>query len=268
MQTLQPFLKWAGGKRWFIRRHEECLPTSFNRYIEPFLGSGAVFFNLSPKRAILSDTNLALINTYRAIRDDWRLVWRYLCQHQQLHSKKYYYECRSKEFRSPHTRAAQFIYLNRACWNGLYRVNLRGEFNVPIGTKDTIIFPDDDFAAIAGALKSASLRAVDFEKIINIAKEGDLLFVDPPYTINHNANGFLKYNEQIFSWHDQTRLRNALKKAAARGAKIVSTNADHQSIRELYAETGTITVLPRHSVLAGNATFRKPSTELLIKMGF
>lgn len=204
--SLQPFLKWAGGKRWFTRRHDELLPKKFNRYIEPFLGSGAVFFALCPREAILADSNSNLIATYRAIKENWNLVRRYLVQHQRLHSRTHYYESRGKLLRSPSARAAQFLYLNRACWNGLYRVNLKGEFNVPIGTKETIVFEDDDFEAIARALKPANLLCSDFESTIALAQGDDFIFVDPPYTINHNANGFLKYNEKIFTWRDQERL--------------------------------------------------------------
>lgn len=263
---LQPFLKWAGGKRWFVRHYEDLLPKSYGRYIEPFLGGGAVFFSLRPYEAILSDSNARLITTYCAIRENWRLVWRYLSWHQARHSKKHYYECRPKTFRSRFSGAAQFIYLNRACWNGLYRVNLRGEFNVPIGTKDSIIFDDDNFEAIAHALQNATLRCCDFEETIDLARDGDFIFVDPPYTINHNANGFLKYNEKIFTWQDQQRLRAALDRAHGRGATILLTNADHQSVRSLYSGLGEMVAVPRHTIISGDPTGRKRSTELVIKI--
>jgi len=146
-------------------------------------------------------------------------------------------------------------------------VNLSGEFNVPIGTKDTIIFDDDDFASISLALQSATLLDSDFEKTIDLAGHDDFLFVDPPYTINHNSNGFLKYNEQIFSWRDQERLRAALQRAHERGAKILVTNADHVSIRDLYDGFGRIVAIPRHSVLAGDASYRRQSTELIVTIG-
>ncbi|HEV2263555.1 MAG TPA: Dam family site-specific DNA-(adenine-N6)-methyltransferase [Stellaceae bacterium] len=265
--AVDPFLKWAGGKRWFIRRHEHLFPKVFNRYIEPFLGGAAVFFSLRPAKPILSDTNASLIGTYQAIRDNWALVWRYLLSHQALHSKEYYYVCRAKKYRSTSAKAAQFIYLNRACWNGLYRVNLRGDFNVPIGTKDTIVFDNDNFETLSDALRSAKLLCCDFERTIDLAKRGDFVFVDPPYTINHNANGFLKYNEKIFSWHDQKRLRSALERARDRGAKILVTNADHRSVRELYAGFGNMVTVPRFSVLSGDASFRKLSTELIVSAG-
>ena len=259
---LLPFLKWAGGKRWFVRRYDHLLPCDFRTYIEPFLGGGAVFFALKPQSAILTDSNQALIETYKAIREDWRLVWHYLLHHQKFHSKEYYYNCRNKIFHSPFLKAAQFVYLNRACWNGLYRVNLQGVFNVPIGTKDTIIFDNDDFESISECLGAANIDSCDFENTIDLSGKNDFIFVDPPYTVNHNSNGFRKYNERIFTWEDQRRLRSALERARLRGAKILLTNADHESVRNLYAGFGEITALPRHSVIGGGAEYRKLSSEL------
>ena len=183
--ALQPFLKWAGGKRWFVYHHDHLLPRFYKRYIEPFLGGGAVFFSLCPPTAILSDSNRELIETYVAIREDWRSVWRYLLYHQENHSKDHYYACRAKIPQCQFAKAAQLIYLNRACWTGLYRVNLAGIFNVPIGTKDTIVFDTDDFAAVAEVLHSVQLSSCDFEDTIDLASEDDFIFVDPPYTINH-----------------------------------------------------------------------------------
>ena len=139
----KPFLKWAGGKRWFVTNHSDLLPQSFNRYIEPFLGSGAVFFHLQPQNALLGDSNKELVDTYRAIKSEWKLVYRYLRAHHTKHSKEYYYQIRKSRPISSASKAARFIYLNRTCWNGLYRVNLSGVFNVPIGTKSTVVFADD-----------------------------------------------------------------------------------------------------------------------------
>ena len=161
-------------------------------------------------------------------------------------------------------RAAQFIYLNRTCWNGLYRVNLHGEFNVPIGTKDAVILDTDDFNAVSKSLRSAELCSQDFETTISRAGFGDFLFVDPPYTVKHNNNGFLKYNESIFSWGDQQRLRNALCKAKTQGAQILLLNANHDSIRELFHGLGTMTTLTRQSILSGDPSFRGKTNELAI----
>lgn len=265
MQT-RPFLKWAGGKRWLAERPDFSLPDFPGRYIEPFLGGGAMFFATKPTNAILSDSNSRLISTYIAIRDNWQAVVRILGKHHKNHSKDYYYAQRSLAHGSPIALAARFIYLNRACWNGLYRVNRRGEFNVPIGTKDWVLSADDDFRAVSDLLQNAIIKSCDFEDTVSQAREGDLVFADPPYTVAHNFNGFVKYNENIFSWDDQVRLAAALNSAVMRGAIVIATNADHPSVHALYefAETSS---LARSSVISGSTLGRQRTTELIIRAG-
>lgn len=231
---MKPFIKWAGGKRWLTSDPTFDLPDFTGCYIEPFLGSGAVFFYTEPQQAILSDINPRLIEVYQTVRDDWQRVLLELKRLQRLHSKTFYYEERSRKRKTPHTRAAQFLYLNRTCFNGLYRENLKGIFNVPIGTKDKVVFEDESFSEISSALSCASISTADFAVTIAKASDGDLVFADPPYTTAHNMNGFIKYNQNIFSWQDQIRLKDALLEAVSRGAKVVLTNADHESIRDLY----------------------------------
>lgn len=260
-----PFLKWAGGKRWLVEKHSSLLSTNYKGYIEPFLGSGATFFSLQPQNSILCDKNKQLIETYQAIKDDWSLITKLLLAHNKKHSKDYYYEVRSKKFRSTHSRAAQFIYLNRTCWNGLYRVNLAGQFNVPIGTKKSAILDTDDFEKVAKLLNNATLLHGDFEQAISLAEKDDFVFVDPPYTVKHNYNGFVKYNESIFSWEDQVRLKDCVVKAISRGAQVLVTNAHHDSIRELYKGIGEHISLNRSSVIAGKATARGTYEEVAIK---
>lgn len=264
MMKSTPFLKWAGGKRWLAESHLNIFPNSYKNYFEPFLGSGAVFFALQPQKAFLSDLNSELIDTYTAIKENWSKVLERLEQHHKKHSKNYYYSVRNSKPRTLHTRAARFIYLNRTCWNGLYRVNLRGEFNVPIGTKQHAILPTDDFALLSENLKNASLRKGDFEATIDLAHDGDLVFVDPPYTVKHNLNGFIKYNEKIFSWEDQIRLSECLKRASNRGCKIIATNAYHPAVKELYEDDFNISALDRHSVIAASSAYRGRYEELLI----
>jgi DNA adenine methylase len=121
--------------------------------------------------------------------------------------------------------------LNRTCFNGIYRVNLRGAFNVPKGTKSAVVLPTDDFSEAQRLLRRAKLLDGDFEEVIDQAQSGDLVFADPPYTVRHNNNGFIKYNEKLFSWDDQERLARVLTRAAKRGVKVVATNADHREIR-------------------------------------
>lgn len=265
-EQMKPFLKWAGGKRWLVGHENFQIPQFSGRYIEPFLGGGAVFFHTAPKSALLSDTNSRLVDTYNAIREDWSRVWETLKNHQCLHSKEYYYKLRAMKFTSTTERAAQFLYLNRACWNGLYRENLSGQFNVPIGTKTKIIMDDDDFEGASKLLRGAEIRCCDFSEAIREASEGDFLFVDPPYTTAHNMNGFVKYNQTIFRWEDQVRLRNDLKGATRRGAKVVLTNAHHESLTDLYRDHGTLITVPRASIISGKSTGRSQTEELLIYM--
>jgi DNA adenine methylase len=260
---LKPFIKWAGGKRWLVNDPSFGLPEFSGRYIEPFLGGGAIFFYLAPSDAILSDMNERLIATYRSIRDEWRLVQSSLAEYQERHSREFYYEERYREHSSSHLRAAQFLYLNRTCFNGLYRENLKGQFNVPMGTKTQVTLPDDNFETASEILSRADLRTGDFEAVVAEAVEGDLVFLDPPYTTAHNCNGFIKYNQKIFTWDDQKRLMKAVRAAKQRGARVVLTNADHESIHKLYSTLGTPAVVSRPSVISGSVGSRLGTTEAL-----
>lgn len=265
-ERITPFLKWAGGKRWLVHSYHHLLPSNSacRRYIEPFLGSGAVFFNLQPQRALLADINPDLIETYEVVRDNCQEIRKLLKEHHKKHCASHYYTQRKTQYDSKIKRAARFIYLNRTCWNGLYRVNLKGEFNVPIGTKTSVILGTDCFEEISKCLKKVEFNTADFASTLAKARKGDFVFIDPPYTINHNINGFRKYNERIFKWSDQIRLRDLAFCAKRRGAQVLILNADHDSIRDLYTGFGEMATLQRHSVLAGNSAFRKSSSELAI----
>lgn len=265
--ALTPFLKWPGGKRWFVHRHAGIFPQNYKRYIEPFLGGGAVYFHLRPPRAILGDINQDLIDAYRAIKTHRRSLQLSLAYHQRAHNKlaDYYYLIRATAPSKLVQRASRTIYLNRTCFNGIYRVNKKGEFNVPRGTKDAVLLETDDFKSIEALLKNAELRVADFEELVDEARQGDLLFVDPPYTVRHNLNGFIKYNEVLFSWADQERLARALHRAARRGAKIVATNADHESVRTLYAGWDFLTkTVARVSPISADGSSRRKFEELVI----
>jgi DNA adenine methylase len=261
---IRPFLKWAGGKRWLLRLRPDLFANRFNRYIEPFLGSGAVFFYLSPPVAMLGDKNSELIDAFRAIQQNWKHVARGLKRHHRLHSVDHYYRMRLTRPRSSAARAARLIYLNKTCWNGLYRVNKRGWFNVPIGTKSNVFSDGDDFEAYATLLSNATLHACDFQELLDQAGAGDFVFVDPPYTVRHNNNGFVKYNEILFSWADQVRLSDAVRRAAKRGAKLVVTNAAHKSLIKLYSDFAEISYIRRHSVIAADSAFRGPLAEAIL----
>jgi len=261
---LQPIVKWAGGKRWLVRKKIDLFPTKFNNYFEPFLGGAAVYFHLQPKSALLSDVNAELINVYTAIKEDWERVASLLRSHQRRHSKDYYYQVRNQRPRTIFTKAARTLYLNRTCWNGLYRVNLQGEFNVPIGTKENVLMDIDSFPKIAEIFQGAEFKVCDFEATLDLAQEGDFVFIDPPYTVKHNYNGFIKYNENLFRWEDQVRLKNAVARATNRGAMVLVLNANHESVVSLYKGYEQI-VLSRSNVLAGKSEFRGTYQELAIK---
>jgi DNA adenine methylase len=262
-----PFLKWAGGKRWLMNAGLPR-PATYKRYVEPFLGGAAVFFGLKPADALLSDVNPELIRLYRVMRDDPKGLLEAMRAHHEKHDSDYYYAVRAAVPAGDLEKAARTLYLNRTCWNGLYRLNKKGEFNVPIGTKSAVVMPDDDFVAVSKLLKAADLACCDFEYSIDQAEEGDFLFVDPPYTVKHNMNGFVKYNENIFTWADQVRLRDAVARAVERGAAVVVTNADHASVLELYEGVAEYKKMPRSSVLAGPADRRGKTTEALFSANF
>ena len=264
-KTVAPFLKWAGGKRWLTFQLADLISNIEGTYYEPFLGSAAMFFHSKPERAALSDMNAALVETYRALQVDQAEVTIHLRRHAAQHSTEHYYRVRSMQCKTNFTRAAQFIYLNRTCWTGLYRVNRQGFFNVPKGSKERVLLETDDFEEIANCLKEASILCVDFETQIDKAGAGDIVFCDPPYTVRHKHNGFVKYNEILFSWDDQVRLKAALLRAKTRGARIFLTNADHESIRTLYAEDFSILELSRFSAISSTSSSRGKYAELLIQ---
>lgn len=261
---LQPFLKWPGGKRWLVSDHAEVLPKRIRgRYIEPFLGSAAMFFRLQPQAALLSDKIQHLIHTYQGIQEDWQGVRRLLESYQQKHSTEHYYAIRGESPDCVIARAAWLLYLNRTCFNGMYRVNRRGQFNVPVGTRSTVLFATDDFEGWAKALAKAELRCSDFETSIAHAAKGDFVFADPPYTVHHNNNGFIKYNEVLFSWNDQLRLAESIRAAGRRGARILVTNANNPSLYELY-KGFRIKPVSRFSSISGSAAGRNKYEELVI----
>ena len=256
-----PLLKWPGGKRALMRNLLPYIPLKFNRYFEPFVGGGALFFAVGPNSAILSDLNSDLIETYREVRDRPADVIGAL--NAMHNSEDDYYSIRAMIPEDASTRAARFIYLCTLSFNGIHRYNLRGEFNVPYGFKTHVTVCDETrILACSSLLKRADLLAGDFERVIRKAKMGDLIYLDPPYTVAHNNNGFVKYNSAIFSWEDQERLALAADAARRRGCFVIVSNADHESVKTLYKSFTTTTIV-RHSIIASSSAFRKPITERL-----
>lgn len=259
---MRPFLRWAGGKRWLTQERAIAVPSNA-RLVEPFVGGGALFFSRPWRSAMISDVNPFLINAYRRMQNEHSVVFRLVAEHFRNHSPTYYYKIRDRMSRSTIEDAADFIYLNRSCFNGLFRVNLSGRFNVPIGSKVYELRDSSEFEAWSDRLQRASIELCDFEEAIDRCGEGDFVFADPPYTVNHNENGFIEYNEKIFSWQDQVRLHDSLLRAEKRGAHFILTNADHETIRDLYADF-SISTVERGSEMASRVSARRRTTEVVI----
>lgn len=259
---MRPFLRWAGGKRWLTQHGIAGIPPSA-RVVEPFVGGGALFFSQNWETALLADVNRFLINTYQHMKSDHLSLFHLVEEHFDLHSKIRYYEVRARMGCVSVQDAADFIYLNRACFNGLFRVNLAGRFNVPIGTKVYELRRIGEFEEWSAMLQTAEIRLADFEETIDTCGEGDFIFADPPYTVNHNCNGFIEYNEKMFGWADQVRLHDCLLRAATRGARFTLTNADHPTLHELYKKWER-RIVERGSEMAGRTSARGKTTELLV----
>ena len=258
-------LRWPGGKQWAVKRLVPLVRVHLSgTYFEPFLGGGALYFALRPNRAILSDINPELINTYRMVREHPRAVIRRL--RRMSVSAKSYYIIRAEDGGSEIERAARFLYLNRTCFGGIYRLNQEGRFNVPYGGGDrnpALLWERGVLLSAAEALGAADLEASDFEPVIDRAKAGDVVYCDPTYTVTHDHNGFIRYNERNFSWSDQERLSLAISRAHKRGATIVLTNAHHRLIRRLF-DAPRAWILHRHSSVSCSAEFRRPVSEYLL----
>ncbi|MCM1063757.1 MAG: Dam family site-specific DNA-(adenine-N6)-methyltransferase [Eubacterium sp.] len=261
---LVPFLKWPGGKRWIVEKLVRNIPDFDGKYIEPFLGSGALFFALKPDYAILSDVNNELIEVYLVMREQPSELREKILYHQRHHCKEYYYKVRSLKPRTAVNRAARFLYLNRTCFNGMYRVNSKGEFNVPIGSKNDCVYDIDKFEEYAVLLQKKQIMSGDFTKAISLAETGDVIFADPPYAMMNDSQ-FLKYNGQLFNWNDQERLLQELKSANERGVNILMTNAYCKEIIEMYSDAGFwVGEESRVCSIAGKAEKRRAIKELLI----
>lgn len=256
-----PFLRWAGSKRAHVAQLSDLLPTSFNRYFEPFLGSGSLYFHLEPQDATLGDRLSPLIITYRAVRDSPNAVFDQIARWRV--DRETYYNVRELVPTNSVVAAARFIYLNKTAWNGLYRVNRQGRFNVPYGLpKSDNIVPRPTLIAASETMRSATFICDDFETTLARVAPGDLVFVDPPYVTSHNDNGFVEYNEKLFRWEDQVRLAELCRSLADQGVHVLATNAAHESVRALYKDFH-VTEFSRHSTLAGKAENRKLVREVI-----
>lgn len=257
------FLRWAGGKKALLNRLISLLPKRATHYYEPFIGGGALYFAISPSRATISDTNKELINCYQHVASNDEEIIKSLSKFN--FNKEFYYNIRKTLPENGLEKTKRFIYLNRTCWNGLYRVNNKGEFNVPIGkfSNGPIICPEKNIQKASEILKNAEIISNDFEKIVENSDKSDFVYFDPPYTVKHDNNGFVKYNEKVFSWKDQERLSELSSDLRKRGVNIMISNAAHDDIIDLYEDFYKFKV-SRSSVISGRTCARGRVNELII----
>jgi DNA adenine methylase len=264
----RPFLKWAGGKARLIQQYIPYFPTYFKTYYEPFLGGGSVFFYLHERqqaKAFLTDINAELITTYLCVRDDVEKLIDLLKEHQVQHSKDYYYRIRTTIESTELKKAARLIYLNKTCFNGLYRENSKGEFNVPMGRyKKPNICDLSNLRLASVALQSAEIEIRSFEKVLNHASNReDFVYFDPPYYPVSTTSNFTSYSRYAFNENEQYRLRDVFVELAQRGVRVMLSNSDTSFIRNLYKDFHIHTMLARRAINS-NAKKRGKINELLV----
>ncbi len=261
----RPFLKWAGGKTKLIQQYNFYFPKVYKTYYEPFLGGGAVFFYLNPTNATLTDINAELVNAYRCVKDNVEELIKLLDIHQLKHSRDYYYDVRRFAYATDLEKAASLIYLNKTCFNGLYRENSQGEFNVPIGKyKNPKICNPVLLRAVSVTLQNAQIEVRPFEDILNYARSGnDFVYFDPPYHPLSSTSNFTAYSRYLFSQNDQIRLKEVFAELAKRGVKVMLSNSDCEFIRELYSEFNIYSILASR-LINSKATKRGKISEVLI----
>ncbi len=237
-----PFLKWVGGKAKLERSLAPLYPPGVElmRHVEPFMGGGALFFARAPKRALLCDINVDLVDTYKAVRDEVEVVLRHLKKLAKTHGEDGYYLARERYNTRDHAtsaeRAALFIYLNKTCFNGLYRVNKSGHFNVPMGRYAKPAIADaDTLRAASGRLQGVDVRCTPFQGLVEFAKPGDFIYMDPPYEPVSRTANFTAYARDGFSQDDQRKLRDVFRELDRRGSKLMLSNSNAAFIRELYS---------------------------------
>ena len=265
MSTIEPFIRWAGGKTWLLPHLPQIIGnTPIEHYHEPFLGGGAVFFSLEHnKTSYLSDANPELINTYIQVRDNPEQVIDYFFTFQN--TKDDYYRVRDHyQTQSPAEEAARFIFLNQTSFNGLYRVNRQGKYNVPYGFRTHWTYSRDRIIQTSQKLQNANIICGDFETNKSLIQKNDLVFLDPPYTVSHNHNGFIAYNQNLFSIEDQARLNNFINYIKDQGAYYILTNAAHEAIFQIFNKEEDRTIeLSRMSLIGGKRANRSKITEYI-----
>lgn len=266
-----PFLKWAGGKGRLLPQLEPLLPPGheLRRHVEPFFGGGAMFFARQPSRALVSDVNPNLITTYQAVQGDVEGVIERLSALAARHSSDAYYRVRERYNRAARIdeveRAAMFIYLNKTCFNGLHRVNARGEFNVPAGSyKNPRIVDGEGLRAASFALQGADIRCQPFDALLRDARPGDFVYLDPPYAPVSETANFTSYALGGFGAADQIRLRDVFRELDRRGCRLMLSNSDVPFIREIFAGYRIDVVMAARAINA-DASRRGPVAEVVVR---
>jgi DNA adenine methylase len=263
-RNARPFLKWVGGKQQLLTQFEPLFPPKqFRRYFEPFVGGGAVFFHLSstrriPSEVFLFDNNPELVNAYVATRDKVDKLIDALKRHQRLHSKMYYYKVRNLDREngdfSDIERAARTVYLNRTCFNGLYRVNGKGQFNVPMGSyASPQILLESVIRAASAALQGVNIEVKDFRNMPNLSQRGDFFYFDPPYDPLTQTASFTSYTSDNFDEDDQRELAKVFTALSAKGAYAMLSNSKTPLILDLYKNFRIETVRARRAVNSNGA---------------
>ena len=259
----KPFLKWAGGKSRLLSTLLANAPENYNKYFELFLGGGALFFALNPKEAVLADLNSDLVETYIAVQLNPKLVIEELKK--MKNSESDYYRIRSHNYRTDYEKAAQFIYLNKLCYNGIYRVNNKGVFNVPYCKDESRhYFSEKEILRASEILQNTKLISSDFESFGKDIQKNDFVYVDPPYALQRKNNGFLEYNKKIFHWEDQIRLSRFVAELSQKGAKILISNVNAAEIIELYPNFEMVEAY-RNCTIGGYNASRKLVKEIILK---
>jgi len=242
----KPFVKWAGGKRQILDKLKQYVPIEFDTYYEPFIGGGALLFELSPKKAVINDSNKELMNVYEVLCDDKKFnkMCKLLNSYEVNHNEEFYYDIRNKDRNkvsynrlSDYTRAARTIYLNKACFNGLYRVNSKNEFNVPFGKKEKVnTYEGSNLITVSNYLTMNDIKilSVDFEEAVKDAKKGDFIYFDPPY--DSDTGTFNSYTEEGFGKEEQVRLARVFKELDKRGVYVMLSNHNTELINEMYKD--------------------------------
>jgi DNA adenine methylase len=270
----RPFLKWAGGKQRLLKRYIPLLPERANAYYEPFVGSGALFFHLRANqfadRYCLHDANEELINAYLVVRDRVEVLIEALAEHERLHSTDHYYQVRALDkaagwaSRPPVERAARMIYLNKTCYNGLWRVNRRGHFNVPMGRyRSPNILDQPRLRAASEALQGVDISPSDFREVADRAGTGDFVYFDPPYVPLTPTANFTDYYAGGFGQAEQEALADTFRRLDERGCRVMLSNSDTDLVRELYAGFEIIPVQARRAINS-QAGKRGPVSEVVV----